>query len=242
MAALDARPLPKPTPNILFKVVRDRLFFGREVYLEPEGISQNMLHMIINEGGRACFFSVHADLLCFYSPFFNHILQDGGVLTKATIRSKMLRREWRWEDSADIETMATDIDGTTEVDVRIKLPGEHIRRVHLDNDVFGGPSPIRVFAAFVDWLYKGYHGFTVDWSPYLKYDSDTLIQLWVFAGTIGVPACQNHVIEALEAIRHTTSTINTTMLGWVWRTRLITMISVASACSNASSLTTVRGP
>jgi hypothetical protein len=50
----------------------------------------------------------------------------------------------------------------------------------------------------------------------MKYTSSDLIKLWVFAGKIGVPACQNHCIEGIELLRRQTNTINTAMLGWVY--------------------------
>jgi hypothetical protein len=48
------------------------------------------------------------------------------------------------------------------------------------------------------------------------YDAETLIQLWVFAGKIGIPELQNDCIENIEFQRTKTNVIQTSALGWVY--------------------------
>jgi hypothetical protein len=67
-------------------------------------------------------FVIHRDLLCYYSPYFRAMFpkkNKEALFRKARVKSKMLRREWRWEKAQDIETMEGvgwgDLDGKVEV-------------------------------------------------------------------------------------------------------------------------------
>jgi hypothetical protein len=199
--------------------VHERLEFGREVALEPDKSPQNTVTIILKSEGQIQEFVVHSDLLCYYSPYFHDKLGDqNAVIAKARIRSKMLRREWRWEHENDVDTMEGngygDIEGKIQIDVRIKFPGA-VRQLHLDQDELGEVS-LNVFAAFIDWLYKGFAGFGINRATQMHYDALTLIKLWVLAGKLGVPACQNNCIEGIELLRLKTNSIQPTALGWVY--------------------------
>jgi len=100
------------------------------------------------------------------------------------------------------------------VEVRIKLP-EAVRQIRLDINVFGHVSH-SVFSAFVHWLYRGYDSFGLDGVSEIQVDATTLIQLWVFAGKVGAPVCQNHCIEGIESWRQNSDIIQTSALGWVY--------------------------
>ena len=197
--------------------VHERFHVGGEVDLAPTTGSQNTVKLSFADDKVV--FTVHSQLLCYYSPYFNDILDRGGVTSKARVRSKMLRREWRWENESDLETMEGtgygDKEEKVQVDVRIKLPGDPVRHIILNKDEIGDVCP-RAVAAFVDWLYKGFAGFTYDDVPHIKYSSTELIKLWVFAGKIGVPACQNDCIEGIELVRRHTNVVNTRIIGWVY--------------------------
>ena len=103
-------------------------------------------------------------------------------------------------------------DGVTET----KL-SDAVRELRLDTEELGD-VPRTVFAAFVNWLYHGYPGFGLfhPLSDHVSFDAVTLIQLWVFAGRIGVLECQNHCIEGIEWWRMTSNIIQTSMLAWIY--------------------------
>lgn len=88
----------------------------------------------------------------------------------------------------------------------------------LTNKTQFGPVRREVFGAFVDWLYNGYAGFGLNDEPTNNHQVDcgTLIELWVFAGRAGVPACQNACIEGIEMWRQNCSTIHTSALAYVF--------------------------
>lgn len=126
---------------------------------------------------------------------------------------------------------SADSDEKTEIEVVIKLPDAvggaslgtdektDVREVKLDTEELGEVRRT-VFAAFVNWLYHGYLGFglhhPLDKLDHEFFDDATLIQLWVFAGRIGVPECQNDCIEGIEWWRTMTNIIQTSMLNWVY--------------------------
>jgi hypothetical protein len=218
--------------------------------LAPLTDPKGTIHIVVEENDKVQKFPVHRDLLCFYSPYFRSILFDkevpdskvyDGKVVNAKIRTKDLRREWRWEDKENVEeVMATDSDEMMNIKVLIKLPdlsceprsvahattsavksktnvSEAIHELKLDFDQVG-IVPRAVFAAFVNWLYHGYAGFGLHLplASHAAFDATTLIQLWVFAGRIGVRECQNHCIEGIEWWRMTTNIIHTAMLRWVY--------------------------
>lgn len=196
--------------------VHQRSVIGGEVDLAPTRGDESSVTLALDDGDKMVLFTVHTKLLCYYSPHFHSILDKGGVMAKAQVRPKMLRREWRWELEGDMDTFGSDSEeNKVPVDVRIKLPGDPIRQVVLNKGEIGDVGP-RAVAAFVDWLYKGFMGFTSNDFGRMKYTSSELIQLWVFAGHIGVPACQNDCIEGIEFIRQQTNTVNTGMIAWIY--------------------------
>ena len=183
-----------------------------ELTLAPSTCPRSTVNIIVESGGESQLFTLHTDLIRYYSPYFSNIFsRNEAISSKARIRSKMLRREWRWENKSDIETMEGngfgDEEGKIEVEVRIKLPAA-MRQIRLNTREVG-PVSHPVFAAFVDWLYKGFPGC-------MMYDAETLIQLWVFAGKIGIPELQNDCIENIEFQRTKTNVIQTSALGWVY--------------------------
>lgn len=200
-------------------VVRDHTKTEGELSLGPVTDAQSTIKLVYRDGDMDVIFTVHSELLCYYSPFFNAMLDGGGVTTKARVHSKMLRREWRWEHEGDVETMEGngygDAEGKVQINVRVKFPGDGVRHIVLYKEEVGDVGP-RAVAAFVDWLYNGFAGFTFDKFAHMKYSSTELTKLWVFAGKIGVSACQNHCIEGIELLRYQTNTINTGILGWVY--------------------------
>lgn len=201
-------------------VYHERLQFGHEVKLDPAIEPETTINIAIEEGGKVSVYPIHADLLCYYSPYFHKMINHGLVTVKALVRSDMLYREWRWVLAADIDSMecngCCDKDGKVQVDVRIKLPGKNeFRRIDLDKKEVGDIGD-QVLRAFIDWLYKGFAGFTFDGYGHMKYHSSDIIKLWVFAGKVGIPACQNHCIEAIQLLHGQTGEINTGMLRWVY--------------------------
>jgi hypothetical protein len=211
--------------------------------LAPLTCPKSTIHVIFEDNGKIQKFPIHRDLLCFYSPYFRRIL-SGSKVVKAKILQKNHRREWRWEDKESVQEVmeiggSADSEEKMDVDVVIKLPNvvrevqsntkenkgvdpemkfsDIVRELKLDTEDLGDVTRT-VFAAFVNWLYHDYQGFglyhPLDDHP--SFDAVTLIQLWVFAGRIGVPECQNHCIEGIEWWRMTSNIIQTSMLFWVW--------------------------
>jgi hypothetical protein len=173
----------------------DRLASVIALTLEPLTCPNTTIHLVVEENGKIQRFPLHRDLLCYYSPYFRRIL--GNKAVKAQVRKKNHSREWRWEDKESVEEImeidcSEDADKKVDVDVMIKFP-EAVREVKLDTKELGDVGRA-VVAAFVNWLYHGFSGFglTRPLSPDVEqFDAATLIQLWVFAGRIGVPQCQN---------------------------------------------------
>jgi hypothetical protein len=187
--------------------------------LAPLTCPKSTIHIVFSENGKIQKFPMHRDLLCFYSPYFRRLLTNSKTV-KAQIRNKNHRREWRWEDRESVDVIMSESGEAEEkmdVDVVVKLPDDGVKEAKLDTEELGDVGRA-VFAAFVNWLYHGYCGFglflPVDEHPH--FGPVTLIQLWVFAGRIGVPECQNHCIEGIEWWRMTTNIIQTSMLGWVY--------------------------
>ena len=65
-------------------------------------------------------------------------------------------------------------------------------------------------------MYRGFDGFGLDPYSDRQIDASTLIQLWVFAGKVGVPACQNDCIEGIEMWRQNSGIVQTEELSWVY--------------------------
>lgn len=199
------------------RTFHQRAFIGGELDLTPNIGEDISVTLALEDGDKTILFTVHSKLLCYYSPYFHNILDRGGVTSTAQVRSKMLRREWRWEMENDMASFGSDTEEKkVQVDVRIKLPGDPVRQVVLNKGEIGDVGP-RAVAAFIDWLYKGFLGFTSGNNfAHMKYTSGELIRLWVFAGHIGVPACQNDCIEGITLLHHQTNTVNTGMIGWIY--------------------------
>jgi hypothetical protein len=73
-----------------------------------------------------------------------------------------------------------------------------------------------VFATFLDWLYNGYAGFGLEPPVERKIGAATLIQVWVFAGKIGIPACQNDCVEGIEWWRNSTDMVQVAEVEWLY--------------------------
>lgn len=117
---------------------------------------QSTVNILIESGGEYQTFTLHRDLLCHYSPYFRSIFSDekSEIKKRVKIKSKMLRREWRWENAKDIPSMEGngfgDQDGKIEIDVTIRLPPSEVRITRL-NKMEVGEVTCMVFAAFLDW-------------------------------------------------------------------------------------------
>jgi hypothetical protein len=124
--------------------------------LEPLTSPQSTVNILVESDGKCQKFTLHRELLCYYSPYFRKIFddKDNEIKKKAMIKSGMLRREWRWENANDLGTIDCEGFGDedkVEVDITIKLPpGGPVRATHLDKTEVGDVTRM-VFAAFVDW-------------------------------------------------------------------------------------------
>jgi hypothetical protein len=126
--------------------------------LPPDTCPRSTVNILVESDGKCQSFTLHRDLLCYYSPYFRDLLaslDDKDVQTekKAMIQAHMLHREWRWGDAADVvKNMEVEgpgnADGKVEVTVKVKLP-ETVRDVRLDTAKVGDVTRM-VFAAFVE--------------------------------------------------------------------------------------------
>ncbi|KAG9242152.1 hypothetical protein BJ878DRAFT_187390 [Calycina marina] len=149
-------------------------------------------------------FMVHRDLVSFHSPYFQNLLNQRSVTISTKVNEEMARRD---EGLGDLGSV--DENGKVTVRATVKLPAEVVSEIFLDVEKFG-PVRHEVIAAFVEWLYNGFDGFGIDQvKPPGMYPitERTLVELWVFAGRAGVPACQNACIEGLEQYRQETGVI-----------------------------------
>jgi hypothetical protein len=214
--------------------------------LAPLTCPKSTIHVIVEENDKIQKFPIHRDLLCFYSSYFLRVLNDNKVVkAKIKQKNHRREWRWEDKESVD-EIMeiggSADSETKLDVDVVIKLPdvvrdfnpdtkenegaddldpemkfSNVVRELKLDTAELGYVTRA-AFAGFVSWLYHGYPGFGLfhPLENHPVFDAVTLIQLWVFAGRIGVPECQNHCIEGIEWWRMTSNIIQTSMLGWVY--------------------------
>lgn len=100
-----------------------------------------------------------------------------------------------------------------ELAIRIKLPANSIyRTISLPTglDIVDADT----FKLFVDWVYYTTNGPA---ASNMKIDARSAAKLWILAGRLGVPACQNALIVALEHLRKKSGITQTAMLRWIYQ-------------------------
>jgi len=183
----------------LRRVSLDKLRLGP---LLEEGVS-----ILVESDGIARSFLVHTKLLCHFSPFFHSIFakKEPRVFTK-DIKSLNYNNELDFDRSADEQVKEED---RIEVKIKVNMPTTTAYHSFRLPNTLGDVKHVE-FAAFIDWLYLGYEKLEqMD-------DQRVLIRLWVLAGRLGIPSCQNDCISAIEHNRKRSRTISTSMIGWVY--------------------------
>ncbi len=170
---------------------------GVEILVESDGIIRSFL--------------VHTELLYHFSPYFRTFLgkREPKVFTKE-IKTQNYNNELDF--GSPVLEKAKE-EGSIKLDIKVKFPSvgaQHDFRLGHTIGEFGHS----VFATFIDWLYLGPGKF----EPKDVIEANKLlIQLWVLAGRLGVPSCQNDCIVALEENRKQSRTVATSMLGWIYK-------------------------
>jgi hypothetical protein len=168
------------------------------------------VNILVESDGIIRSFLVHSELLCHFSPYFCAFF--GGR------EPKMFTTEvkaFNYTNELDFDRLAENQareEGSVELDIKVKLPNVKTRQGFRLPEVLGDVKHA-VFATFLKWLYLGRGKF----EPKDEIMADqTLIGLWVLAGRLGIPSCQNDCIAAIEDNRKRHRTIATSMLGWVY--------------------------
>jgi hypothetical protein len=99
----------------------DRRDSVQQLALAPMTSADTTVNIIIEFGGCEMLFTLHRELLCYFSKYFRGVFPPKSIeATKKTrIRSKMLRREWRWENAGDVDAM--EMDGVGDIEGKIEV-------------------------------------------------------------------------------------------------------------------------
>jgi hypothetical protein len=170
---------------------------GVNIHVESDGIIRSFL--------------VHTELLCHFSPYFRTFLgrREQKVFTKE-VKTQNYKNELDFGSPAYEKAKE---DGSIMLDIKVKFPTVGAQYdFRLDKAI--GEFGHNVFATFIDWLYLGPGKFE---PKDVTEANKLLIQLWVLAGRLGIPSCQNDCIVALEENRKRSRTVATSMLEWIYK-------------------------
>jgi hypothetical protein len=190
-------------PNTLRQASIDNLRLGPRT---EEGVS-----ILVESNGIVRCFLVHTELLCHFSPFFRSIFakRTPRVFTKE-VKSLSYTNELDFDKT---EEENVEEEGILEVQIKVNMPTARANNGFRLPSALGDVNHVE-FAAFIEWLYLGPDKLEKMEDPIA---AQLLIRLWVLAGRLGVPSCQNDCIAAIENIRKRSRTISTSMIGWVYR-------------------------
>lgn len=198
-------PSTKPVPSL--KDQRQESF--QCLKLGPQGGAHDRIDVVVTSDDKPLSFYIHRELLCLFSPVFAKLLDPKPVVKPLKIKAHEYSNELDWRD---LEEAAKE-EGEVEVDVVINLPAPlDFPTIPLPAEA--GDTRKEAFGAFVEWLYCGRQA--VFPPPNSGTTAATLIELWVLAGRLGVPACQNECIVGIERLRRETMVIETHTLTWVY--------------------------
>ncbi|KAE9373536.1 hypothetical protein N431DRAFT_337944 [Stipitochalara longipes BDJ] len=174
-------------------------------------LTEESVSILVESNGIVRSFLVHIELLCHFSPFFRSIFakREPKVFTKE-VQSLSYANELDFDRSADEKV---NEEGKVEVNIKVNIPPTRAHHSFRLPSALGDVKHPE-FAAFIDWLYLGTSKLEQIDDPMAN---QLLIRLWVFAGRLGVPSCQNDCIAAIENNRKRSRTISTSMIGWVYR-------------------------
>jgi hypothetical protein len=168
---------------------------------------------IIVEDGKKQQFVVHRSLISHFSSYFNKYFHGKEPVAKTiTIPSFTYVNELDFQHIDDICSKNEIGDKRIEIKINLPAPGLY-NEITLPKVLGRVRRP--VFAAFIQWLYRAFPGQLFPPTD-LDIDAPTLIELWVLAGRLGVPGCQNDCILAIELERRKTNIIETAKIRWVY--------------------------
>ena len=179
-----------------------------QLHLGP--LAEEGVNILVESDGIIRSFQVHGELLCHFSPYFRSIF--GKRETKTFTRQ------------VESFKYTNELDFGSHANLRAKEHGSVALNIKVNIPVVKSPQGFRlpealghvkhdVFATFMDWLYLGRGKFE---PKDVTVANQLLIQLWVLAGRLGIPSCQNDCIAAIEQNRKRNRTISTSMLGWIY--------------------------
>ena len=200
----------------------------QKLELAPQGSAHDGVNVVVTSDSKPLNFTIHRQLLCHFSPVFaalldNHTHNHNHPIVKTLrIKARSYSNELDWDDDdedgsvrEEEEKDNDDEEGEIEVEVIVKLPiPSGFPKVSLPAQA--GATSKEAFGAFVEWLYCGGNGLAVFPPLGSRISASTLVQLWGLAGRLGVPACQNECVVAIEMMRRQTSVIETCTIEWVY--------------------------
>lgn len=173
-------------------------------------LAEEGVNILVESDGIIRSFLVHTELLCHFSPYFQTFLgkREPKVFT-TEVKTQNYKNELDFGSPASEKA---EVEGSIKLDIKVKIPSAGAQHdFRLDNAI--GAFGHSVFATFIDWLYLGPGKFEPN---DIMEANKLLIQLWVLAGRLGVPSCQNDCIIALEENRKRSRTVATSMLEWIY--------------------------
>ena len=160
-------------------------------------------------------FTLHRQLLCLFSPYFRKFFEERKTISKSTIVPAFTYvNELDFEQRGEYVQATEKELGEVTLNIKVNLPTPTVYHdFNLPKDL--GEVKRAVFASFIVWLYRAFPGEEFP-PPDVTMETATLIKLWVLAGRLGVPSCQNDCIVAIERRRQKTNVIETAMIRWAY--------------------------
>jgi hypothetical protein len=179
-------------------------------YLQLGPLIENSVNILVESDGIIGNFLVHTNLLCYFSPYFGSFFGKGEPkVFDAEVQPCNYTHELDFESNEEGKPQR---DGKVAVAIKVNIPTSKVQQGFRLSDTLGDVKQ-SVFALFVDWLYLGPGKFE---PKDVNMANELLIRLWVLAGRLGIPSCQNDCIAAIEDNRKRNLTIGTRMIGWVY--------------------------
>jgi hypothetical protein len=174
-------------------------------------LAEEGVNILVEQDGVVRSFLVHTELLCHFSPYFRTFFgkREAKVFTKEV-------ESFKYTDELDFDGNTAEYrgkeEGSVALDIKVNIPVARSQNNFRLPDALGDIKHA-AFAAFIEWLYLGPAMFG---AKEVTVANQLLIRLWVLAGRVGIPSCQNDCIAAIEVNRKLNRTINTSMLWWVY--------------------------
>lgn len=139
---------------------------------------------------------VHRELLRHFSPVLRKLLPKQPILEHRRVKSCSYSSELLYAEELVEEMEEAKEENGVEERVTTITPGG-FPEIVLPPEV--GDWGKKTFDAFIEWLYN--LGGGIFPAPCSSIDAKTLMDLWILAGRLGVPSCQNDCVIAIEMER-----------------------------------------